>query len=131
MNTNHFESQLSQVETQLALLSAALIRDDGNELVAVSTEIQSMAVLFARVLQQAAVSLKNNPAAQWRVKKISATLASIREGLIRHSVKVDRALAALVPATQEVTYSPKSGAYARQPYGSAGRQSGEFRVLSV
>jgi hypothetical protein len=131
MNPQTLDSQLSQFEAQLALLSAALTQNDPNELVATSAELQSMAVLFSKMLQQTAASLRRNPLAQLRVKKIGAMLGSMREGVMRHSVRVDRALAALVPATQNNTYSPKAGAYGRQPYGSAGRQSGEFRALSA
>lgn len=131
MNLQALEGQLSQFEAQLALLSAALAQHNANELVAKSAELQSMAVLFSKILQQAAASLKNNPPAQLRVKKIHAMLGSMREGLMRHSVQVERALAALVPASQNNTYAPNAGAYGHQPYGSAGRQSGEFRALSA
>ncbi|MDD2880944.1 MAG: hypothetical protein PHQ58_10925 [Rhodoferax sp.] len=131
MNPQSLDSQLSKFEAQLALLSAALIRNDANELVATSAELQSMAVMFSRVLQQTAASLRHNPAAMLRVKKIHAALGSIREGLLRQRVQVDRSLAALVPASQNNTYSPSAGGYGRQPYGSAGRQSGEFRALSA
>jgi len=131
MSISHFEGQLSHIEAQLALLSEALLRNDANGVVAASHEVQSLAVLFSQALPQVAASLKGNPAAQLRVRKIAATLGSMREGLLRHSVAVDRALAALVPATKNDTYSPKSGAYARNPYGSAGRQSGEFRGVAA
>ena len=131
MNPQNLDGQLSQFEAQLALLSAALIRNDANELVATSAELQSMAVLFSKVLQQTASNLRHNPPALRRVKQIHAALASMREGLLRQRVHVDRALAALVPATQNNTYSPNAGAYGRQPYGSAGRQSGEFSALAA
>ena len=131
MNFQHLDDQLSQFEAQLALLSASLIRNDANELVATSAELQSMAVLFSTVMQQTAPVLRNNPPAVLRVKKIHAALTSMREGLLRQRAQVDRALAALVPATQNNTYLPHAGAYGRQPYGSAGRQSGEFSALAA
>ena len=132
MKVSIFESQLSQFDAQLALLSAALIRNDSNELVAAAGELQSMTVVFSKVLRQASADFKENPQAQLHVKKIAAALASMREGLLRRSVAVDRALSALVPATQQVdTYAPKMGAFASQPYGSAGRPSGEFKVLAA
>lgn len=131
MNTSPLESQLNLFEGQLALLSAALLRNDANELVAAAGELQSMAVLFSKVLQPVAASLKSDPSARMRVKKISAALGSMREALLRQSVRVDRTLSALMPAAQSNTYAPRTGVYARQPYDSAGRQSGEFRVLSA
>lgn len=125
------DSQLSRFESQLAFLSSAIARNDPNELVAVSAELQSMVVLLSKVLQPVAAIIENNVSAQWRVKKIVAGLATLRQGLLRQSVTVDRALGALMPACQENTYKLKAGVYARQPYGSAGRQSGEFKSLTA
>lgn len=130
MNPQNLDSQLSQFEAQLALLSEALLRHDPTDLVATSIELQSMVVLFSRALQVAAAQIRQNPQAQLRVKKIAATLSAMRQGLLRQSVVVDRALGALVPAAKSNTYAPNAG-YGRQPYGSAGRQSGEFRALSA
>ena len=131
MNTSPFESQLSLIEGQLALLSLALLSNDANALVAASAELQAMAVWFTKAMPSVAADLKVRPSTQMRVKKIIATMVSMREALLRQGVRVDRALSALVPASQNNTYAPKTGAYARQPYGSAGRQSGEFKVFSA
>jgi hypothetical protein len=125
------DSQLSRFESQLALLSSALLRNDPNELVAASAELQSMGVLFSKVIQPVAASIKSNSSAQWRVKKIVVGLDALRQGILRNSVNVDRALATLMPSCQENTYSPKANAYSRHPYGSAGRQSGEFKSMSA
>ena len=131
MNTSPIESQLTLFEGQLALLSAALLSNDVNKMVAASGDVQSMAVVFSKFLPSVAAGLKADAAAQLRVKKIATTLGSMREALLRQSVRVDRALSALVPASQSNTYAPKTGVYARQPYGSAGRQSGEFKVFAA
>lgn len=132
MKPDFFESQLSLFEDQLALLSVALVRDDGSELVAASAELQSMAVLFSKVMQQTGVDTTNQKGNLLRVRKIGAALCSLREGLLRRSVAVDWALAALIPAAAQLdTYSPKSGIYARQPYGGVGRQSGELKVFAA
>jgi hypothetical protein len=130
MISQTLDSQLSQFEAQLALLSEALLRRDSHGLVAASVELQSTVVLFSRALQVAAAQIRQDPQAQLRVKKIAAALSSVRQGLLRQSVVVDRALGALVPAAKSNTYAPNAG-YGRQPYGSAGRQSGEFRALSA
>lgn len=130
MNPQNLDSQLSQFEAQLALLSESLLRHDANEWVALSTELQSMVVLLSKALQPAVAQIRQNPSAQLRVKKIAAALSSMRQGVLRQSVVVDRALGALVPAAKRNTYAPNAG-YGRQPYGSAGRQSGEFRALSA
>ena len=131
MSTHPLASQLSQFETQLALLSEALVRNNTHDLMTAAAELHAMSVVFSKVLQQAAAVIRQSPPAQLRIKKIAANLGSVRQGLIRHSVMVDRALAALVPATQSNTYAPSNGAYGRSPYGSAGRQSGEFKAFSA
>ena len=53
-------------------------------------------------------------------------LAQQRESLIRRAALVDRSLNALVPATRGASYAPGASAY-----GTAGRQTGSFRVLSA
>lgn len=131
MSTMPLDSQLSQFETQLASLSAALLRNNTDELQAASAQLHSMTLGLSKVLQQVAVIIRQSPPAQLRIKKIAATLGLVRQGLIRQSVGVDRALAALVPATQNNTYAPSNGVYGRRPYGSVGRQSGEFKAFSV
>ncbi len=131
MNTQHLDSQLSDFEAQLALLSETLRCQDAQGLVAASNELQTMVVHFSKTLQHSAAQIRQSPSAPARVKKIAAALGSMRQGVLRHGVAVERALAALVPAAQNITYAPGAGAYGRQPYGSAGRQSGEFRALSA
>jgi hypothetical protein len=132
MNPEEFESQLSQFEARLALLFDALACNDANELVAASAGLQSMAVAFSKVLGDAAVGLQGHLPGQLRVRKMAAGLVSVREGLVRRSVGVERGLAALMPAAQDATYAPPSSSTsARRSYGSAGRQSGEFRAVSA
>jgi hypothetical protein len=131
MNPEEFESQLSQFEAQLALLFDALARNDANELVAASAELHSTTVVFSKVLRQLALNLQGNLPDQVRIQKMAAGLACAREGLVRRCVGVERGLAALMPAAQNATYAPLSGGFARRSYGSAGRQSGEFRVVSA
>jgi hypothetical protein len=113
------------------LLSAVLSQNDANELMSASVQLHSLTVAFSKILSHVAIGLENNLSGQLRIRKINAVLGSLREGLMRHSAGVDRALAALVPATKNNTYTPKTGSFARQPYGSAGRQSGEFRAISA
>jgi hypothetical protein len=131
MNPEEFESQLSQFEAQLALLFDALALNNANELVVASAGLQSMTVAFSKVLRNAAVGLQGNLAGQLRIRKMAAGLASVREGLARHSVGVERGLAALLPTAQTATYAPSAGGFVRRSYGGAGRQSGEFRAVSA
>jgi hypothetical protein len=66
-----------------------------------------------------------------RIKEIAAKLASLREALLRQNVVVGLSLAALIPATEMGIYTPQTGFSVRRPYGSAGRQSGEFKAFSA
>lgn len=127
----NFDAALDQVQAQLDTVSQALIDSDADSLVVAATALQAAAISLSRLAQVAPHQIKQNRAHQLRIRQIHDVLASRREILIRRSVMVERALAALVPQSQASTYAPSSGAYGRQPYGSAGRQSGEFKVLSA
>jgi predicted DCC family thiol-disulfide oxidoreductase YuxK len=58
------------------------------------------------VLQHSAAQIRQSPTAPARVKKIAAALGSMRQGVLRHSVAVERALAALVPAWRLARIAP-------------------------
>ncbi len=131
MNPETLDSQLSQFEAQLALLSEALVGQDVAALVGEATRVQSMAVCLSKLVPSCLAGSGHNPLMVRRVQQLQARLASTLEGLLRQRVQVDRALAALVPASQNSTYLPQTGAYGRQTYASAGRQSGEFRALTA
>lgn len=128
MSSTQTESVISQIEFQLTLCSKALLDSKAEDLVSASSALQSLMVDFSKLLKQTAAEAKGDPALRLRIQRIAALMTSYRTNLIRQAVVVDRTLAALVPATQVQTYAPPTGAYGRQPYGSAGRQSGEFRT---
>ncbi len=131
MNTLALQAYLDQIEAQLDEFSRALVGFQTESLVVASKALQTIAIELSKLMQQRSVDLRADPALHFRMKKIAASLALRRESLLRHAVIVERSLAALVPASQAGTYAPASGVYARQTYGSAGRQSGEFRALSA
>ena len=131
MNTPASQAYLDQIELQLDEFSRALIGFQTESLIVASKALQTIAIEFSKVMQQQLVDLRADPALHFRVKRIAASLALRRESLFRHAVIVERSLAALVPSSQSGTYAPSSGLYARQAYGSAGRQSGEFKALSA
>ena|ERR1035437_2463379 len=131
MNTFSLQSQLNQFESQLAFLSDALVQHRPSEVLTAASELQAVAVALSAALPKMAIGLKNRNSDQLRVKAIAAKLASLREVLLRQNVGVNLALAALMPATQTSTYAPQTGLSVRRPYGSAGRQSGEFKAFSI
>lgn len=131
MNPTFMPSQLSQFEAQLAVLSAALVQQDPAELQATASALQTLAVALSAVLPHMAVELKTNPDAQRRARAVAAQLVSLRVGVLRQKSGVERALAALIPATQHGTYGVQSAVSGYQTYGSAGRKSGEFTAFAA
>jgi hypothetical protein len=126
MDKLDIESQLSLIEAQLAFLREASLAHDPAQLPPALAELQSLLLGLSDTLQNTTVPralIKN------RLKNGLAVVLALREGLIRQSVRVDRTLAALVPATQAITYGSASSALRHQPYGMAARQSGEFKMV--
>jgi hypothetical protein len=130
MSTLESQAYLDQIESQLDEFSKALVDFQSDSLVVASTALQTISIAFSKFMQQRP-DLRADPGLHLRVRKIAAALAVRRESLFRHAVIVERSLAALVPSSQSNTYAPSSGLNVRQAYGSAGRQSGEFRSLSA
>ncbi len=132
MNISVIDSALNLVESELERVSRTLIETDPGALVAAAAALQRAAVDFSKVMQQVKGKSSSDRVLRVRIKKLASLMVSRREILIRHGVTVERALAALVPtASETATYAPAGATYARQPYGSVGRRSGEFRVLSA
>jgi hypothetical protein len=131
MNSLKLSSVLDHVESQLELFSEALTGHQADQMAEAAKALQAAAVNFSKLFQQQPIGSIRDVAMQLRLKRVAASLASRRENLIRCSVMVDRALAAIVPASQSDTYAPSKGALSRQAYGSAGRQSGEFKGFSI
>jgi hypothetical protein len=131
MDKSEVESQLSLIEAQLAFLRAASLAGDPTELPAALADLQPMLLDLSQTLRDPNSSASRSALVQGRLKKTFAMMSALREGMIRQSVNVDRAVAALVPAAQPVTYGTAGSALGHQPYGMAARQSGEFKMISV
>jgi citrate lyase gamma subunit len=120
------------VDVHLSDVSKAQFGSDPEGLVLACAALQRASVDFSRAVSQFKLKGAPDKVLKVRIQALAALLASRREALVRQSVMVEMALSALVPASvQHATYAPKSGAYGRQPYASAGRQSGEFRAFSA
>jgi hypothetical protein len=130
MNQEVMNTTLDHVEFSLNQLAQALLEKNPDQLLMASNEVQRLSLLLPKLLLQSQRS--QNTQVKKRLLKLSALMASSREALFRHAAVTQRALAALVPSSQEsTTYTPAAGRYARQPYGSVGRQSGEFKALTA
>ena len=124
-------ASLDTVETHLHHVTQLLLEPDSGDLLQASTALQAAVLEFSRLAQRAGADFSKEPALKPRLRKVSAALVSCRETLMRRAFITQSALSTLMPATRDHTYAPVSGKFARQPYGSAGRQSGEFRVTSA
>ncbi|MBP6008925.1 MAG: hypothetical protein KA740_14645 [Rhodoferax sp.] len=129
MDKIDFESQLSLIEAQLAFLREASLAVDPTHLPSALAELQPMLMVLSQTKSASNSTETHTALVRERLKKSLAMVSSLREGVIRQSVGVDRALSALVPATQSVTYGSASYTLGHQPYGSAARHSGEFKMV--
>jgi hypothetical protein len=125
MDKLDIESQLSLIEAQLAFLREASLAQDPAQLPPALAELQSLLLGLSDTLRN---TTGPRVLIQRRLKSALAVVSVLREGLIRQSVRVDRALAALVPATQAITYGSGGSTSRTQPYGMVARQSGEFKM---
>jgi hypothetical protein len=131
MSHSSITTQLEQVELQVAQVSETLLDMSLGDLPQVCKSMQAAIVDFSKLVQQLPNEFKTDQPLQLRLRKVSASLTSCRESLIRRSVITQQALGALVPATRSDTYAPAAGPRSSKTDGSAGRQSGEFRTVSA
>jgi hypothetical protein len=129
---------LDQIEAHLAQFSVALLINQTDEMMRVSSVLQSLVVGLSRSIFSAALKPGRDPSLQQRLKKLATSLASQRESLLRHSVMTERALSSLMPAARSDTYvAPVAGVvggYGKRvfgAYGGAGRRSGEFQMSAA
>lgn len=128
MSSSLLQTQLEIIETHIESVTQLLLGSASTELTPACTALQSAVLALANLMQQQSAKLDVDPSLKARLRKVALALASCRESLARRAVLTDGALGTLMPATRQDTYVPAANRYARQPYGSAGRQSGEFRA---
>ncbi len=131
MSYSSITTQLEHVELQVAQVSDTLLDMSLGDLPQVCKSMQAAIVDFSKLAQQLPNEFKADQPLQLRLRKVAASLTSCRETLIRRSVIIQQALGALVPATRNDTYGSAAGPRSSKTYGSAGRQSGEFRTVSA
>ena len=122
----HIEKALSDVDLQFDEVSVALVSGDPHALLAASAGLRQAATDISALIKKMRPSDLNHEELKLRLNKLSDGLAVRRESLIRRTVLVERALNAVVPATESATYAKAAG-----PYGSAGKQTGTFKVVSA
>jgi hypothetical protein len=120
------EKPLSQIEGQFKDISAAVDSGDPAVLEAAGLALRQAAVEFFNLLGGLSADVRSGKELKARLKMLANGLAIQRQGLIRRTVVVERALHAMVPATRESTYAQSCG-----PYAAAGRQTGAFKMLAA
>jgi len=126
MITTRIEAALVAVERQFSDVADALVSGDPSSLQAASVALRQASVDFAGLVQSLSSADIKEPALQVRVKKLVEGMSNHRDGLMRRSAMVERRLNALVPATQNNTYAQTG-----RGYGSSGKQTGAFKVLTA
>jgi hypothetical protein len=126
MSHEHLDTHLDMFEMQLNDLSACLIDADPQAVQAASARLQQVTVDFFHRLDPQSRSYLGEKSRIHRIKALAASLARVRESLLRHSAYVDRSLELVIPAsTRKSTYAGSA------TYGGPVRQSGAFKVLAA
>ncbi|MDR3371374.1 hypothetical protein [Rhodoferax sp.] len=131
MTSSLFQFHLETIETHINSVAQLLQSSASSDLTPACAALQSAVLALSSLTQQKSAKLDADPSLKARLRKASLSLASCRESLARRAALTQGALGALMPATRQDTYAPAANQYARQLYGSAGRQSGEFRATSA
>lgn len=126
MLSAQLEKQLSEIEQQCAVLTAAVDSGEPMSLEAVSTQLRQLALDLTRSQEVALLDAQAMRAFKARLQKVAGWIGAQRGSLARRAAVVERGLNAMVPATRESTYGQAAG-----PYGSAAKQSGAFKFLSA
>lgn len=125
MTHSFLDTQLDLIEQQFNEMGAVWGDANPHQAQLSIDALQKLTVdLMQMVDEEGRSSLLSNSRMQ-RIQALAKTLQPLREGLLRRSAYVERALEIVMPASQKATYA--GGA----KYGGAIRQSGEFKVLSA
>ena len=109
------EAALTRVERQLEAVSVAAGQEDPAALESLSAVLRQLVLDFS-VLVEGQRDAFASPDAQRRLNKVAQGLSSQREGLIRRSASVERALQALIPTAADAsTYVASAGGAAYGP----------------
>jgi hypothetical protein len=125
------QSHLDTIDTHISQISRCLLDPGSGDLVQASADLQAAVLALSRLPQLAALDQQLASSLKLRMRQTMASFDACREALMRRSFLTESSLGTLIPAMRNSTYAPAAGRYTRQPYGSAGRQSGEFQAISA
>jgi len=125
------QSHLDTIDAHIGKVSACLLSPDSGDVLQASADLQAAVINLSRQPQLSALDQSLSASLKQRMRRTMAAFDACREALSRRSYLTESSLGTLIPATRNHTYGPAAGRHTRQPYGSAGRQSGEFQVISA
>jgi len=125
------QSHLDIIETHMNRVFCCLLDPSADDLVQASAGLQAAVIELSRLPQLSGQDRQVTTSLKLRMRQTMSSFDACREALLRRSFLTDSSLSTLIPATRNSTYAPAAGGYTRQPYGSAGRRSGEFQVISA
>ena len=125
MTNSLLDTQLDLIEQQFYELRSTMLDGNPQQVQVASGALQQLAVDLLQMVDEVGRSSFQEGFRMQRIHLLANAIQPLREGLLRHSAYVERALEIVIPAAQKPTYA--SGA----KYGGAMRQSGAFRVLSA
>lgn len=122
---------IEQIDAQLQRIAQLMVHAADGDLASACNGLQQQVCDLQARWQKTALAQPLPATLALRLRKTAATLAATQQNLARRAVLTQQALQTLVPATQSATYDAGVGVRARNPYASAGRQSGEFQVVAA
>lgn len=126
------QSHLDIIDTHINQVSRYLLDPSSGDLRQASVDLQEAVIALSRLPQLSSSNRQVESSLHMRLRQTKASFDACRETLMRRSILTESSLNTLMPATRSATYAaPATARYSRQPYGSAGRQSGEFRATSA
>ena len=125
MSTSLIDTQLDLIEQQLSEQSAVVLDGNPHQVHIASGALQQLVVDLLQIAGEVKRSDLRAGHYMPRIQALANALQPLREGLLRQSAYVERALEIVMPAAQHATYAGGTR------YGGAARQSGAFRALSA
>ncbi len=122
---------LNDFDAQVRRLAQLLVDASAGDLLATCAQLQAQAARLQADMQQRPVGDPLPTPLALRLRQSAAALTACQQSLARRTVLTGQTLQTLLPALRRDTYSVEALVRGRTPYGSAGRQSGEFQALAV
>jgi hypothetical protein len=126
-NNQQLLNGLAAAERCSQVLAAALLDGQPDRVAAAAVQMQHATTALSGALQLAQRGGNVDRALQQRLHRLGQDFALQREGCLRRSAFVDRALNSIIPSSRNTTYSGT----AISPYGKQARSSGAFGRISA